>query len=39
LITIRHYDESTIQKVTKNKEILVQQRTRQTARLVVKKIE
>jgi len=39
LITIRHYDESTIQKVTANKEILVQQRTRQTARFVVKKIE
>ncbi len=37
LITIRHYDESTIQKVTANKEILVQQRTRQTARFVVKK--
>ncbi|MFM7467085.1 MAG: aspartate kinase [Crocinitomicaceae bacterium] len=39
LITIRHYDESTIQKVTANKEILVQQRTRQTARFVVKIIE
>jgi aspartate kinase len=38
LITIRHYDEKTIEKVTKNKVILVQQRTRQTARFVVKKI-
>jgi len=39
LITIRHYDEATIRKVTAKKEILVQQRTRQTARFVVKKIE
>ena len=39
LITIRHYDEKTIAKVTENKEILVQQRTRQTARFVVKKIK
>lgn len=38
LITIRHYDEETINKMTKGKEILVQQRTRQTARFVVKDI-
>lgn len=36
LITIRHYDEETIKKMTRGKEILVQQRTRHTARFVVK---
>ncbi len=36
LITIRHYDVNTIEKVTQHKEILVEQRTRQTVRLVVK---
>ena len=36
LITIRHYDEETISKMTKGKLILVEQKTRETARFVVK---
>jgi aspartate kinase len=36
LVTIRHYDDATIERVTKNKEILLQQRTRHTARFVLK---
>jgi len=36
LITIRHYDNATIERVTENKEILLEQKTRETARLVVK---
>lgn len=36
LITIRHYDQATIDRVTQGKEIIVEQRTRQTARLVVR---
>ncbi|MEN9700227.1 MAG: hypothetical protein RLZZ301_1425 [Bacteroidota bacterium] len=36
LVTIRHYDEQTIQEVTQGKEILVQQRTRTTARFVLR---
>lgn len=36
LVTIRHYDQATIDRVTKNKEILLKQTTRETARLVVK---
>ncbi len=36
LITIRHYDDETIKRLTKNKEILLQQLTRETARLIVK---
>lgn len=36
LITIRHYDEETILKMTKGKVILVEQKTRETARFVVK---
>ena len=35
LITIRHYDEKTIKEVTEGKKIIVQQRTRSTARFVV----
>ena len=38
LVTIRHYDEETINRVTKNKEVLLQQKTRETARLVVKSV-
>lgn len=38
LITIRHYDQKTIEKITQNKKIIVQQRTRQTARFVVKNL-
>lgn len=36
LVTIRHYDQATIDRVTENKEVLLQQKTRQTARLVLK---
>ena len=36
LITIRHYDDATIDRVTENKEILLEQKTRETARLIVK---
>jgi aspartate kinase len=36
LITIRHYDQATIDRVTANKEIILEQKTRQTARIVVK---
>jgi aspartate kinase len=36
LVTIRHYDQATIDRVTVDKEILLQQLTRETARLIVK---
>lgn len=36
LVTIRHYDEQTIEQVTDEKEIILQQRTRHTARFVLK---
>ena len=36
LVTIRHYDDETLERVTENKEILLEQKTRQTARLVMK---
>ncbi|MDX1651095.1 MAG: aspartate kinase [Brumimicrobium sp.] len=36
LVTIRHYDRDTIDRVTANKEILMEQKTRQTARIVMK---
>ena len=36
LITIRHFDEETIHKTTKGREIIVQQKSRHTARFVVK---
>ena len=36
LVTIRHYDQETLDRVTENKEILLEQKTRQTARLVMK---
>ncbi len=36
LVTIRHYDQSTINRVTTDKEILVEQKSRQTARFVMK---
>jgi aspartate kinase len=38
LVTIRHYDNATIERVTQNKEIILQQRTRHTARFVLKSI-
>lgn len=36
LVTIRHYDDHTIEQVTQDKEIILQQRTRHTARFVLK---
>lgn len=36
LITIRHYDQPTIDRVTEGKDILLEQKTRETARLIVK---
>ncbi|MDF3027577.1 MAG: aspartate kinase [Fluviicola sp.] len=36
LVTIRHYDQATIDRVTISKEILLEQRTRQTIRMVMK---
>ena len=36
LVTIRHYDRATIDRVTTGKEILLEQRTRQTIRMVMK---
>jgi aspartate kinase len=36
LVTIRHYDQATLERVTVDKEIILQQKTRQTARLVMK---
>jgi aspartate kinase len=39
VVTIRHYNDDTIEKVTENKDILLQQKTRQTARLVMRNID
>lgn len=36
LLTIRHYDQNTIDRLTEGKEVLVIQRSRQTARIVMK---
>ena len=36
LVTIRHYDDQTIEQITQGKEIILQQRTRHTARFVLK---
>ena len=36
LITIRHYDQATLDRLTVGKEIILQQKTRETARLIVK---
>jgi len=36
LLTIRHYDNDTIQKLITNKEVLVEQKSRHTARFVMK---
>ena len=36
LLTIRHYDDKTIQKLTANKKVLVEQKSRHTARFVMK---
>lgn len=36
LVTIRHYDQATLDRVTVDKDILLEQKTRETARLIVK---
>jgi aspartate kinase len=36
LITIRHYFSSTVEQLTKGKEILLEQRSRQTAQLIIR---
>ncbi|HTO15922.1 MAG TPA: aspartate kinase [Edaphocola sp.] len=36
LLTIRHYDEETIKKLTKNRKVLLTQKTRRTIQLIVK---
>ena len=36
LVTVRHYDDATLAKLTQGKEVLVEQRSRSTARFVVK---
>lgn len=38
LVTIRHYDDATVARVTENKDILVKQFSRHTARMVMKDI-
>lgn len=38
LVTIRHFDQATINRVTVDKEILMEQKTRHTARIVMKNI-
>ena len=38
LVTIRHYDQATIDRVTVGKEIFMEQKTRQTVRIVMKNI-
>jgi len=38
LVTIRHYDQETINRVTKNREILMEQKTRQTVRIVMRNL-
>jgi aspartate kinase len=35
LITIRHYDQQTINKVTANRKVLLEQRSRTTAQMIV----
>ncbi|MCT4579862.1 MAG: aspartate kinase [Flavobacteriales bacterium] len=37
LLTIRHYNEDVVQKLTESRVVLVQQKSRQTARFVMKK--
>ncbi|MBP9161345.1 MAG: aspartate kinase, partial [Flavobacteriales bacterium] len=36
LITVRHYDEKTLDQLLKDKDVLIEQRSRTTARFVVK---
>ena len=36
LLTMRHYDENVVSKLVKGKEVLMEQRSRQTLRLVLR---
>jgi aspartate kinase len=36
LVTVRHFDEPTVQRLTEGREILIEQRSRNTARFVLK---
>ena len=36
IVTIRHFDEPTIKRVTKYKKIILEQKTRETVRIVMK---
>ena len=38
LVTIRHYDDKTIKRVTTNKQIIVEQKSRNTARFVMRNL-
>ncbi len=38
LVTIRHYDQATIERVTESKEVIVEQKTKETARFLLKDI-
>jgi aspartate kinase len=38
LVTIRHYNQETINRVMKNKELIVEQKTRQTIRILMKNL-
>ncbi len=35
LVTIRHYDDPTLKRVTTGKKVILEQKSRQTARLVI----
>ena len=36
LLTIRHFDEPTIERLTRNKTVILAQKTRDTARIILK---
>ena len=38
LVTIRHYDQETIDRLTQGKEVILEQKTRQTVRLLAKNV-
>jgi len=39
LVTIRHYDQDTIDRVTVNKEILLEEKTRNTVQMVMRDLD
>jgi len=36
LLTVRHYDDATLERLTAGRQVLIEQRTRATARFVLK---